>query len=186
MTKLIVRALAALLLAAALGALAGWLWWTWWGPANVGQVYDTANGPKWYDITADGLKRPFSGTAEYVVLSAAAGLVFGLVAGLLARGRELLFLAVLVVGAALGAFVTWRLGTWLGPDDPHGFETAANIGKKFPENLAVSGWSPHLAWVVGTLFGYLVLLLSVQGLGSAPHLSSGTNESEQPRSPAAS
>ena len=207
MSRTIVRALVALVLAAALGLLAGWLWWTWWGPANVGKIYDTpSNGPTWYDISASGLEREFAGTAEYVVVTAVAGLVLGIVVGLLARGREILFVAVvLLAGAAAGVLAWWLGSVVLSPPDPQQFATkeTAKVQKEYPAHLDVTvghvtigPWddvpvpTPYLAVPVAGLAGYLVVMLSVQGLGSVPAagsgVSSGTSESEQPRSPAAS
>jgi hypothetical protein len=184
MTRTIVRALVVLLLAVGLGFLGGWLWWHWWGPATKGTVYDTAQGPHWYDASADGLKREFSATAEYVLVTAGLGIVLGLVCGLLARGRELLFVGLLVVGAAGAAVLTAWFGSELGPPVPPA--THANIGKEFLGHLSVSGWSPYLAGPVGALAGFLVVLLSVHSMSGVPQLSSETSESEQPRSPAAS
>ena len=184
MSRSIVRALVVLLLAVALGFLGGWLWWHWWGPATKGTVYDTVQGPHWYDASADGLKREFSATAQYVVVSAGLGILFGVVVGLLARGRELLFIVLLVVGAAATAALTAWFGSELGPPVPPA--THANIGKDFLGHLSVNGWSPYLAGPVGALTGFLVVLLSLHSMSGVPDVSSGTSESEQPRSPAAS
>lgn len=206
MSRTIVRALAALVLAAALGLLAGWLWWTWWGPPNVGKIYDTvSNGPTWYDISADGLKREFAGTAEFVVVTAAAGLVLGIVAGLISRGREIAFTAVVVLAGAVVGVLAWWLGSVvLSPPDPQQYATkqAAQEQREYPAHLDVSAaevkigpWddvplpTPFLAAPVAALLGYLVVLLSVQGIGNVPpvgSVSSETSGSEPPRSPAAS
>lgn len=151
----------------ALGLLGGWLWWTWWSPATPGEIYDhPENGPTWYPNPWDpGMTDAFGGTAQYVVVAAGLGLVLGIVAGLLAGRRAVAVLGAVLVGSAVAAVLMAWFGMSFSPPDPQTLATAANVGKKVPGSLEVTGWTPYLAWPVGALLGYLIVMLSVKSLG---------------------
>ncbi len=156
---------AVLVLGGALGALGGWLWWRWWGPANTGSVYQTDDGPKWYDLTAGGFTHVFDGTAQYAVIGLGFGLLLGIAAGLLSRRHAVLGLVAVVVASALGAVVAAQLGYALSPPDPQQYETAANVCEKapckeYPAALRISGWTPYLTWAIGALASYFIVMLS--------------------------
>lgn len=164
----------------ALGLLGGWLWWTWWAPATPGRIYDVPDkGPHWYPDPWDpGQTDAFGGTAQYIVIGLGLGLLLGLLAGLLAGRLALPVLAAVLLGSALAALAMVWLGTQLSPPDPQTLATAANVDEKVPGNLEVTmgrvsllGWddapvpTPYLAWPVGGLTGYLVVMLSAKSLG---------------------
>ncbi|TNM45149.1 hypothetical protein FHP29_04905 [Nocardioides albidus] len=144
-----------------LGALGGWLWWTWWGPAPMGRIYDTEAGKAWYPDPFDpGITRDFSATATYVVVGFGLAVLLGLVCGWLARERAVPGLLAVLVGAGLGLAVMAVLGEFLGPTDPASLLAAHEVGDRLPGHLDVTGWTPYLAWPVGALLAYLVLMLS--------------------------
>lgn len=157
---------AVLALGGALGALGGWLWWRWWGPPNNGIVYDTASGPRWYDFSSDeGFTHVFDSTAQFAVVGLGFGLLLGIVAGLLARRTALLGLVAVLVASALGAVLAAWVGFTLSPPDPQVHAIEANICteepcKEYPAGLVISGWTPYLAWSIGALASYFVVMLS--------------------------
>ena len=143
---------------AAAGAGAGWLWERWWTPTR-GVVVD---GTWVAGFRPDGdafvfdfpsLEGFFAGTAQYVVLGLAGGVVLGVLCGLLGQRSELVMLFAVVVGSALAGLVAYRLGTALGPVDPTTIEGSLADGTVLPANLSVPGASPFVAWPLGALLG---------------------------------
>lgn len=169
MRALVLRAGVVLVGSVGLGLLGGWLWWAWWAPATPGRIYDVQGlGPHWYPDPWDpGQTDAFGGTAQYIVVALGLGLLLGVLAGLLAGRTALPVLAAVLVGSAAAALVMLWLGTQLSPPDPQTLATAANARKQLaaPGHLFVTGWTPYLAWPVGVLTGYIVVMLSAKSLG---------------------
>jgi hypothetical protein len=136
---------------AVLGVLAGVVWERVWTPP--GQVIQAHQ--LFYDSDAS-LRRVYTGTGIYVVVGAVTSALAALVVCVLARGRELLVLALVVVGSALGAALMWRVGTLLGPADPATLAAHTTALTRAPGQLSVAGRSPYLAWPMASL---LVLAL---------------------------
>lgn len=156
---------APVVLGVALGAAGGWLWWTWWGPAPDGKVYDTNAGPTWYPDPFDpGITRDFSGTANYVVIGFGLALLLGVVGGWLARHRAVAGLAAVAFASVLAGVLMTLVGLSQSPSDPQDRAAEVKIGTELPGHLEVSGWTPYLAWPVGALFGYLVVMLALNSL----------------------
>ena len=156
---------------AALGALGGWLWYQWWGPANTGAIYDTVDGPKWYDLTDQGLAHQFDGPAQYALVGLLLGIVLGVLGYVLGRRHALAALAGLIVGTALAASVSYLVGTQLSPPDPQQFATAANVCteqpcKEYPAAIETSGWTPFLCWPLGALGAFSIAVVLMSWLGS--------------------
>ena len=148
----LVRTVLLVLLAyAVLGALAGVAWELIWTPP--GQIVQRHQ--VFFDSYAS-LRRVFTGTGLYVLVGAVASGVLALVVALLARGRELICLLLVVVGSAIAAALMWRVGTLLAPVDPASL--AAHTVKRTPVRgpLTVEGKSPYLIWPMSSL---LVLAL---------------------------
>jgi hypothetical protein len=161
-----------LVLAGGLAALGGWLWWRWWSPAPTGQIYERQDHTYgWYATPLDpGQAHVASATFEYVVVGFLLALLVGLAAALLGRNRPLTALAVTLVAGALGAYLTWQVGLWFSPPDPSRLADKAHFGqlvdgkpKLYPGSLSVAGWTPFLAWPVGSLLGFLGIMLSISG-----------------------
>lgn len=157
---------------AVLGAVGGFLWWTWWGPAPEGKIYKTSAGPTWYPDPFDpGITRDFSGTATYVVVGFGLALLLGLIAGWVWRNTAVAGLAGLVLASVVAAVVMTLVGASQSPADPQDRAGEVAIGTKLPGHLEVAGPTPYLAWPVGALLGYLVVMLS---------FTSGSARPEQP------
>lgn len=149
-------------LGVALGAAGGWLWWAWWGPAPDGKVYDTSAGPTWYPDPFDpGITRDFSGTADFVVIAFGLALLLGVVGGWLARDRALAGLAAVTLASVVAGALMTVVGLVQSPSDPQDRVDDVKIGTELPGHLEVSGWTPYLTWPVGSLLGYLVVMLAL-------------------------
>lgn len=155
--------LAPVALGAALAALGGWLWWEWWAPPPTGKVYETSVGPTWYPDPFDpGITRDFNATATFVVVGFGLALVLGLASGWLARNRAVPGLAAVGVASLVGAAVMTLVGLAQSPPDPQDRAGEVAIGTVLPGNLEIGGWTPYLAWPVGALLGYLVVMLALK------------------------
>jgi hypothetical protein len=173
-----------LVLAAVLGALGGWLWWLWWAPAPPGEVYETADGPKWFPNPFDpGVTRDFAGTANYVVLGLGLAIVLGVVAAVVARNRAVPGLVAAGLASILAAVVMALVGASQSPPDPHEKADDVAVGTKLPGHLHVTNGeiplpgsvaalvndddgvvklpTPYLAWPLGATLGYLVVMLTL-------------------------
>lgn len=154
--------LAPVVLGIVLGAAGGWLWWTWWGPAPDGRIYDTTAGPTWYPDPFDpGITRDFTGTADFVVIAFGLALLLGVVGGWFARDRALAGLAAVAVASVVAGALMTVIGLVQSPADPQDKADHVKIGTELPGHLEVSGWTPYLAWPVGSLLGYLVVMLAL-------------------------
>lgn len=154
---------------AALGAVGGWLWWQWWAPPPPGRIYDTAGGPVWYPTPFDpGITRDFDGTATYVVVGFVLAAVLGVAVAWFARDRAVPGLLVALLGAGVGAGVMLVVGLSASPPDPTTLVAAGEVGDALPGHLEVTGWSPYLAWPVGVLAGYVVVMLSLASRWERP------------------
>lgn len=145
----------ALLLAvfAAGGAVAGVVWeWLWTPP--VGEVA----GGRWLR-DAEGLREDVSGTALYIVVAVVAGLLLGVLAGLLSEDSELVTLVAVVLGSVLAGWLMLEVGQALGPTDPQVLAADADRGTRLPGRLEVSGRSPYVAFPAGALIGLLVVFV---------------------------
>jgi hypothetical protein len=138
--------------AGGLGALGGWLWYQWWGPPNTGEIYDTTTwGPRWFDLSDQGLAQQFDGPAQYTVVALGLGAVLGVLGAVLGRRQALAALVALTLGSALAAYLSYAVGTALSPPDPQQFATEANLGEEYRAAIEVTGWTPFLCWPIGAL-----------------------------------
>ncbi|MEQ6901681.1 hypothetical protein [Nocardioides sp. YIM 152588] len=168
-----------LALAGALGALGGRLWWAWWSPATPGQVYATSDGLAWYPDPADpGFAHAFAGTAQFVVIGFVAGVLLGVVGGVVTRNRPLVGLGIVAVAALVGLLLTYRVGIAASPPDPTTLLGGAEAGDLLPANLQVSGWTPYLAWPVGAFFGFLLVMVTIMSSDRAAETASAVEPAE--------
>ena len=145
-------ALLILLAYAVMGAVAGAVWEAVWTPP--GQVI--AQHQVFFDSYAS-LRRVFTGTGLYVLVGGVASALLALVIALLARGRELLTLLLVVVGSAIAAVLMLKVGTMLGPADPASLLAHTTARTPVPGQLTVEGKSvllvksPYLIWPTASL-----------------------------------
>jgi hypothetical protein len=163
----VVRTAAVLAVAAGLGLLGGWLWWRWWAPATPGRVFDTTQGPMWLpDPWGPGQEHIFSGTAQFFVVGLGLGLLLGVLAGVAAGRRAVAGLVALVVSSVVAALVMRWFGLGFSPPDPATLVDAHAVGDELPGHLALTGWTPYLAWPIGAVFGYFCVMLAASARSS--------------------
>jgi len=139
------------------GLAAGWLWHELWTPAE-GVVVQH----EWYP-SGDALRDDFSGTGLYVLVAAGAGLVLGTASAIVGGRRPLVAVGAATAGSALAAYLMTMVGERLGPTDPHELAKTLDDGKSLPSALTVTGFSPTLAFTIGTLVALAVVFTIFPG-----------------------
>lgn len=154
-----VQALAILLLFAAVGLAAGWVWFQLWdAPAGVVAEH------RWFPTPyMPGQRAEFDGVALFVVIGLVAGTLTGALSALLLSRQEIVTLAAVTVGSALSVWLMATVGTALGPADPDTVARTAADGTKLSGDLVVTGLSPYAALPAGALFAVLVVFLATAG-----------------------
>ncbi|WP_167735970.1 hypothetical protein [Nocardioides sp. 503] len=142
---LVWQAVAVVVLYAAVGAGAGWLWHHLWDPPT-----GVAVDGRFY-LDSAGLRGEFSSTGWFVVVAAGVGLVLGVGCALLVQRSELVTLVAVVVGAALATYVMWKVGLSLSAEDPARLARSATDGDRLPARIEVSGGSPFLVLPAASL-----------------------------------
>jgi hypothetical protein len=163
--------LVVLLAYAVLGAVAGVVWeWVWTPPGQIVQKHQV-----FFDSYAS-LRRVFTGTGLYVLVAGVTSALLALAVSILTRGRELLVLALVIVGSALAAALMWRVGTLLGPADPASITAHTNGRHAVPGELTVAGKSPYLIWP----FVSLIVLSAVYFAWPGRALPAGHHDAHTP------
>ncbi|WP_426244219.1 hypothetical protein [Nocardioides sp. LHG3406-4] len=165
-SRWLLRAVVVLLLAAALGALAGVVWeWVWTPPSGV------AYRGHWV-LDENGLPTEFSGTGWYILIAAAGGIVLGAGTALLTRDGEVASLVTVTLGALLAGWLMFHVGHDLGPPDPATLAAGADDLTAIPGDLRVGGAGLHprpyaldsaafVAFPAGALLAFAGLLLGL-------------------------
>lgn len=156
-----VEALVALVVFAAVGAGAGWLWYRLWDPP-IGTVLDGTWG---YD-NFDELGSVFSATGLYVVIGLLGGLLLGVLTALLCRRSELVTLLAVAVGGAVAGYLCYRVGLSLSPPDPTTLAAGLPDGESLPDDLTMPGRSPFVAWPLGALLGLTIVYFLTTGVSA--------------------
>lgn len=160
-----------LALFAAAGAAGGRVWWLLWSPPPTGVVYEGRWVPQ---PAAEGLGAEFAGTGWYVVIAVAAGLVLGLVCGLLLDRNEIVTLVAVAAGSVVAAWLMMRVGVSFSPPDPQVLAETAKEGAELPGQLDLAGTlhpfgatlgdqvrSPMLAFPIGSMTGLAIALFAI-------------------------
>lgn len=156
--RLLVRRSVLVLLAFAVaGAAAGVVWeWVWTPPTGV-----VVKGE--YILDGNGVRDSFSGTAWYVVLAVLTGLLLGVLVAVSLEGWELVTLVLVTMGSVLAAWLMFAVGTALDPPDPVVVAERSKDLSRVPDELSVSGASPHIAFPSGALLGLAVVYVGLAG-----------------------
>lgn len=150
----VVRDVVLVLLLFAVAGVAGGLLWRWlWTPLR-----GTVLGGVWYPATNSS---PFAATGIYVLVGLGVGLVAGVLAALVTDRRELLTLGLVAVGSLLAGWVMLQIGGIGMPADPHELARSTPDRAQLPGTLAVTGWSPFVAFPTGALLGLCVMFVGL-------------------------
>ncbi|MCW2765628.1 MAG: hypothetical protein JWO11_1587 [Nocardioides sp.] len=151
----VIQVVVILVVFAVAGALSGWLWHHLWTPPK-----GVVANHNWY-TDEQGLREDFSGTGLYVVIAVLVGLVVGGVASFFCDRAELATLVAVGVGAALAAWLMWKVGVHSSPVDPYEAAKTAKDGTKLSGDLHVSGKAPFAAFPVGALSALAVVFFGL-------------------------
>ncbi len=152
----LIQLAAGVLVFAAVGALAGFVWeWVWTAPTGV------VSGHQWLAEDEAGLRGQFSGTGWFVVVATVLRLLAGAVVALFLDRVPLLTLLAVIAGSVLGTWLMLRVGAALGPDDPARLALTAKDGTHLPGALTVSRRTPWISMPAG---GLVALTLVFFGL----------------------
>ncbi len=151
------------LLCLAVAIVAGLVWHAVWEPPSgyvvEGQACGADGGSCWVPMPPETARTAeFDGTALYVLVCLAAGLATGLAVALWSRA-EMVSLIALLLGSALAALVTARVGALLGPSDPESLLSSAEVGSRLPGDLEVVGPTPYLVWPIAALLAMAVVFV---------------------------
>jgi hypothetical protein len=102
----------------------------------------------------------FDDVGWYTLLSGGVSLVLGAVLLLRRRTDEVVTVLVVVAAACLAAWLTARLGTWWGPDDPQQVLAHAEVGATAPDRVVLRADAAYLVWPIAALVGAVVVLWS--------------------------
>ncbi|GAA4108191.1 hypothetical protein GCM10022215_01700 [Nocardioides fonticola] len=144
----LLQALVIVLVFAAVGAAAGWLW---------NHLYDAPRGiayqKRWLGLDEKDYRDLFSGTALYAIIAGLASLVLGAVLSFVLDRDELLTLAAVVVGAGLAGWLMYVVGVHLGNPDPDVVARTAADRTPIPGDLRLARWTVGLVWPAGGVLG---------------------------------
>ncbi|WP_169570411.1 hypothetical protein [Nocardioides insulae] len=153
--RMLVRTVLVLLVFTAVGAACGYLWAEIWDPAT-GVVIDHT----WYPSPWEtGQQAQFDATGWYVVIAAAAGLVLGLLAALIAAGSELVMLVTVLLGSLLGAWTMRWVGLAQGPPDPQHLAASLPDNSTLPSAMELWGPATWLAFPFGAMLALTIVFL---------------------------
>jgi MFS family permease len=107
-----------------------------------------------------GLTDRFDNVGWYSLLAGAAGLLLGAVLTARSKADEVLTLVAILVGACLAAWLSARIGTWVGPDDPAKVLADAKLGDTAPDRVVLTADAAYLVWPVAALVGAVGVLLA--------------------------
>jgi hypothetical protein len=137
--------------------VAGLLW------AHLTDPVLVMKGPTGVGIDEVELGRQFGADGWFLVLGGVAGLALGaaLTAWGVVRDRQLVLWVLLVLaGAALATLLMRFTGRIAGPGDPEAALAGAPVGQTAPARLQVHASIVDLTWLVAALMGSLAVLLS--------------------------
>lgn len=134
------------------GVPVGVLWWL----VAPTVVCTTVEGSCPYESFEGG--RFFIAEGLFAVLAAASGVLAALLVRRWTREIGWPVVVALAVGGALASLAAWRVGVWLGPDDPTGLTTATGVLAEQPLRLHADGLL--LVWSIASVLVALLTLLA--------------------------
>jgi hypothetical protein len=109
------------------------------------------------------LAERFGNVGWYTLLAGGAGVLLGAVLTAWRRTDELVTLVAVIAAACLAAWLSAKIGTWLGPDDPKQVLAAAKVGATAPDRVVLDAQVAYLVWPISALIGASVVLWSRPG-----------------------
>ena len=105
----------------------------------------------------------FDTVGWYSLLGGGFGLLLGAVLTARRRAHEVATLLAVLVGAGLAAWLSARVGTWLGPGDAERALAGAATGSTAEEQIRLTTDAAYLSWPIAAVFGATLVLWSRLG-----------------------
>ena len=105
----------------------------------------------------------FDTVGWYSLLAGACGLLLGAVLVARRHAHEVITLLAVLVGACLAAWLSARIGTWVGPDDPNQVLADAEVGATAEDRVVLTADVAYLVWPISAMIGSVVVLWSRPG-----------------------
>jgi hypothetical protein len=105
----------------------------------------------------------FDAVGWYSLLGGACGLLLGVLLVARRRTHEVVTLLAVLAGACLAAWLSARVGTWLGPDDPSQVLADAEVGATAEDQVVLTAEVAYLVWPISAMVGAVVVLWSQSG-----------------------
>ena len=105
----------------------------------------------------------FDTVGWYSLLGAGSGLLLGAILTARGRAHEVATLLAVLAGACLAAWLSARVGTWLGPGDAEQALAGAEPGSTAEERITLTTDAAYLTWPIAALLGSTLVLWSRPG-----------------------
>ena len=102
----------------------------------------------------------FDTVGWYTLLGGGAGLLLGVALVARRQAHEVVTLLAVLAGACLAAWLSARVGTWVGPDDPEQVLAGAEVGATAEDRITLDADVAYLAWPIAAMIGATVVLWS--------------------------
>ncbi len=140
---------------ALVGLVAGLVWEAVWAPPDL-----VVQQHQVYPVDYESLRRMFTGTGLYVIVSCVASALTALAVSVSVRRRELVVLVAVALGSGLAAGVMREVGISRGPVDPTTLAASTANGDHLPGAITVSSFSPYLVWPMISLLVLAVMFFA--------------------------
>lgn len=149
--------------------------WFLLGAVAVGALWPQLVDPVVVEVTEAGvvtgevaLGDRFDTVGWYVLLAVATGILLGAVLVARRRAQEVVTVVAVLVGACVAAWLSARVGTWLGPEDARQALRGAEVGTTAEEPIVLPTDAAYLAWPIAAMMGAVAVLWSRSGRGEPP------------------
>jgi hypothetical protein len=100
----------------------------------------------------------FDADAWFLLIGSGAGLVWGFLCAAWFGSRELVTLAAVVVGGGVASFLSWWVGTTIGPAPITEQAATAVVGDTLEIPLGIGATGAYFAWPIAAVAGLLLAL----------------------------
>ncbi len=109
-------------------------------------------------LSEEAASEQFGVVVAFVVIGVVSSLLVGAVAAVVLRRLGWLLTPLVLAATLLVGGITWRLGTWWGPDAPDAASAEGlGVGDRIPLPLGIDSFAVMLVWPIAGLLALLVV-----------------------------